>query len=93
MAWEEFWDLTWYDWNGWLGRITIMHKRRELDLELQRTQMAWMVNVHGNKTQPQDILTLSYDKRLPKKDEPEFKKGDMMQAMEKRFTKRKKNGK
>lgn len=93
MSSAEFWDLTWYDWGGWIGRITLLHKRRELDLELQRTQLTWFAAAHGDKKiKPQDILKLSYDTEMPKEEKKLVfeNRESYLKFLDKRFSKRKK---
>lgn len=61
MSSEEFWNLSWYDWVGWIGRINLIHRRREQDfegtLQIARNWFAMYAAAHGVKgASPEDFL-------------------------------------
>ena len=73
MTWDEFWDLTWYDWNGWAFRIRAIQDNRQferdLKIELQRQWMALYANSNrargAEAFKGEDFFSTSYDKKEP----------------------------
>lgn len=67
---KEFWSLTWFEWGCYLLRLK---KRVEKDQFIwedgwDKTRIMWatLVNVHGNKKSPTDLIKLPRDKETEK---------------------------
>ncbi len=62
----EFWSLSWYEWGCYMLRLKKRIEREnflwEEEWERTRTMWATLVNVHGNKKTPKDLIKLPRDK-------------------------------
>lgn len=91
MSSEEFWRLTWWDWNLWVFRIMEVQKKRrddaELLIELERNSMALNASVQtGKQFTGTDFYKLSFDKTDTVVEEKE----DIQEAIKRLETKAKK---
>lgn len=67
MSSDEFWKLTWWDWNLWVYRIIELQRKRQqeadLQIELTRNNMALFARAHfKGQWNGTDFYKLSYDK-------------------------------
>lgn len=62
---KEFWSLTWFEWGCYLLRLKNRVERENFIWEegWDKTRIMWatLVNVHGNKKTPQDLIKLPRD--------------------------------
>lgn len=55
---EEFWSLSWYEWNGYMGQIALSYQKREQDQEFEltiwRNYMAYVASMFTGKIHSSD---------------------------------------